>query len=378
MGPRPRSSRRLHPARPTLGASRRASRCPTASTGPPLFADISGFTPLTEALAKELGPQRGAEELTANIGRVFHAVIDELDAYDGNVIYFAGDAITCWIDGDDGSPRVRGGRGHAGGDRADRHDRDARREHGRARDEGGDRGRRRAALRRRRSGHPADRRARRPADGRPRRGGAPRPEGRDRARSVGDRGARRPRRARPSCGATRTRTRPTAVFRGLLVDVEPKPGRQPAALPEELVRPWLLPAVYERMRTGRGEFLAELRPAIPVFVRFGGIDYDNDDDAIEKLDEFVRGGAGHPEPVRRQRPAADARRQGRLPVRRLRLAARPRGRRGARGRGRPRAARPREDRPRRATSRSGSPTAASGAARTATRCGGRSSASAMR
>ena len=28
--------------------------------GAALFADISGFTPLTEALARELGPQRGA------------------------------------------------------------------------------------------------------------------------------------------------------------------------------------------------------------------------------------------------------------------------------------------------------------------------------
>lgn len=70
--------------------------------GSAIFADISGFTPLTEALAKELGPQRGAEELTANIGRVFQAVIDELDRFGGDVIYFSGDAITCWIDGDDG------------------------------------------------------------------------------------------------------------------------------------------------------------------------------------------------------------------------------------------------------------------------------------
>ena len=70
--------------------------------------------------------------------------------------------------------------------------------------------------------------------------------------------------------------------------MEPEPGHQPAPLPEDLVRPWLLPAVYERLRTGRGEFLAELRPAIPVFLRFGGIDYDHDDDAIAKLDEFVR------------------------------------------------------------------------------------------
>src|ERR1700741_2362009 len=75
---------------------------PDRVTGSALFADISGFTPLTEALANELGSQRGAEELTANLGRVFHAVIEELDRYGGNVIYFSGDAITCWIDGDDG------------------------------------------------------------------------------------------------------------------------------------------------------------------------------------------------------------------------------------------------------------------------------------
>src|SRR5215213_8224250 len=75
---------------------------PDRVRGAALFADISGFTPLTEALANELGSQRGAEELTANIGRVFHAVIEELDRRGGEVIYFSGDAITCWIDGDDG------------------------------------------------------------------------------------------------------------------------------------------------------------------------------------------------------------------------------------------------------------------------------------
>ena len=67
-----------------------------------LFADISGFTPLTEALATELGPQRGAEVLTSILGDVISAVIDELDRYGGDVIYFSGDAITCWLDGDDG------------------------------------------------------------------------------------------------------------------------------------------------------------------------------------------------------------------------------------------------------------------------------------
>src|SRR5690349_25172287 len=75
---------------------------PTMTAGAALFADISGFTPLTDALAKELGPQRGAEELTACLDRVFESLIDELGLFGGHVIYFSGDAITWWIDGDDG------------------------------------------------------------------------------------------------------------------------------------------------------------------------------------------------------------------------------------------------------------------------------------
>ena len=35
---------------------------PTHTMGAALFADISGFTPLTEVLVQALGPQRGAED----------------------------------------------------------------------------------------------------------------------------------------------------------------------------------------------------------------------------------------------------------------------------------------------------------------------------
>ena len=66
--------------------------------------------------------------------------------------------------------------------------------------------------------------------------------------------------------------------------------RRPAGYPRlstEVVRQWLLPAVYQRMRAGRGEFLSELRPAVPMFVRFGGIDYDADE-APRLLDEFIQ------------------------------------------------------------------------------------------
>src|SRR5689334_5203481 len=81
---------------------------PPTRQGAARVADISGFTPLTEALARELGPQRGAEELTRELDRIYGGIIAEVDRYRGSVIGFAGDAITCWFDGDDGRRAVAG------------------------------------------------------------------------------------------------------------------------------------------------------------------------------------------------------------------------------------------------------------------------------
>ena len=206
-------------------------------------------------------------------------------------------------------------------------------------------------------------------------------QGRGGPRRVGARRARRPRRDRARSGVDADdRPDRSASSRAWLVDVADAPTAEEPPRARRGPRPAVAPAGGLRApaRPGRGEFLAELRPAYPLFVRFGGIDYDDDDDAIAKLDDFVRARAADHRRLRRQRAAADARRQGRLPVRRLRLAARPRGRRGARGRGSARAARARAIDRRHATSRSGSPTAGCAAARTATRCAGRSSASATR
>jgi len=75
---------------------------PDRTTGAALFADISGFTPLTEALVEELGPRRGADELTRQLNLVYETLIDRVHRYKGSVITFSGDAITCWLDGDDG------------------------------------------------------------------------------------------------------------------------------------------------------------------------------------------------------------------------------------------------------------------------------------
>jgi class 3 adenylate cyclase/tetratricopeptide (TPR) repeat protein len=46
--------------------------------------------------------------------------------------------------------------------------------------------------------------------------------------------------------------------------------------------------VYERLHSGQGQFLTELRPVVALFLAFSGIDYDGDDAAGEKLDAFIR------------------------------------------------------------------------------------------
>lgn len=64
--------------------------------GVALIADISGFTPLTEALTHGLSPDQGAEELTHALGRVFTPLIEEIHAFRGSVLKFGGDALIVW------------------------------------------------------------------------------------------------------------------------------------------------------------------------------------------------------------------------------------------------------------------------------------------
>lgn len=261
---------------------------PDRVSGSALFADISGFTPLTEALTTELGPQRGAEELTANIGRVFDAVIGELDEFGGDVIYFAGDAITCWIDGDDGTFACAAAMAMQ----------TAIERTGTIVTPGG----REVRLAMKVAVAVGD--ARRFVVGDPEiqlidviagrlmddLAGAE--HSAQKGEVILEQSAVERLGGRVTLGERREdheTGRVHAVLEGLNVPAPRSPVVEPPPLPEDLVRPWLLPAVYERLRTGRGEFLTELRPAIPVFLRFSGIDYDEDDDAARKLDELVRG-----------------------------------------------------------------------------------------
>jgi class 3 adenylate cyclase len=70
---------------------------PDRADGAVMFADISGFTPLTDALVEKLGPRRGVDELTKQLNHVYEALITQVDHYGGSAIAFSGDAITCWF-----------------------------------------------------------------------------------------------------------------------------------------------------------------------------------------------------------------------------------------------------------------------------------------
>ncbi len=255
--------------------------------GAAVFADISGFTTVTEVLATELGPQRGAEELTANLDRVFHALIGALDRFGGEVIYFSGDAITCWLDSDDGTRAAACGLAMQ----------DVMERVGVVVSPGG------TVVRLAIKVAAVVGRARRFVVGDPdiqlmdvlagsivdelaaaEQLAGPNEVvlGASALQALGDRAQIGDRRTDAGGGDA------VGVLTRLMVEApEMVPAEPDGALAEELVRPWLLPAVYQRLRAGRGEFLAELRPAIPVFIRFTGIDYDGDDAAADTLNDFV-------------------------------------------------------------------------------------------
>lgn len=70
-------------------------------TGIFLFADISGFTAMSENLSK-LGKE-GAEEVNRIINNFFSPLINIVYKYSGDIVYFAGDAFLAYFKGEDES-----------------------------------------------------------------------------------------------------------------------------------------------------------------------------------------------------------------------------------------------------------------------------------
>ncbi|MBN2384419.1 AAA family ATPase [bacterium] len=69
-----------------------------------LFADVSGFTALSEKLAG-MG-REGSEELTRILNEFYGTMVSEILAWDGDIIKFAGDAMTVFFRDPDGQVRA--------------------------------------------------------------------------------------------------------------------------------------------------------------------------------------------------------------------------------------------------------------------------------
>ncbi len=266
---------------------------PADSSGAALFVDISGFTPLTEALMQTLGLRRGAEELSSYLDQVYAALIDRVERYHGSVLNFAGDAITCWFVDEGDQP---------------------------------------AALRAVACALAVQQAMQAFA-----------------TLSVRDQVVSLAVKAAVACGSARrfvvgdpeiqlidvlageTLVRMASMehlaHKGeVVVDArtlvqlgaqvsdserrllpaggelfvlpaglefpEPETALPEVALPEGFadtaLRSWLLPEIWERLHAGLGEFLTELRPVVTLFLCFTGIEYEVDPQAGEKLDIFIR------------------------------------------------------------------------------------------
>jgi class 3 adenylate cyclase/tetratricopeptide (TPR) repeat protein len=265
---------------------------PERIRGAALFADISGFTPLTEALVTSLGPRRGAEELTRQLNRVYDALIDEVDRFDGSVISFSGDAILCWFQDQDGPAALRATACALAMQAAMQPF---------------------AALALPNAGIVSLAMKATIASGSARRfvvgdpevqlidaiAGATIARTADAEHQAGRGEVLVDEATLSQLGSafevTEWRTSPEtgaryACLRGLntALSIEPPPHVDLKPLSDEQANAWVLPAIYDRLQEGLGEFLTELRHAVALFLRFEGIDYEADDTAGQKLDAFIR------------------------------------------------------------------------------------------
>ncbi len=261
---------------------------PERTQGAALFADISGFTPLTGALVTGLGASRGAEEMTSILNRAYLPLSTEIDRYGGSVVVFGGDALTAWFDGDDGCRALACALAAQAAFAA------------------------LSATSVRSVSVPALTLKTTVAAGPVRRllVGDPSLNWIDvlagstmrhlaEAAALTQRGevvfdvdanALHPSALEAREWRASRSGRRCAVVDRLTSTVEPHPWPpiSDGELDASLCRPWLLPAVYARLASRQGDFLAELRQTVSLFLRFGDLDYDNDDEAGAKLDAFVR------------------------------------------------------------------------------------------
>jgi class 3 adenylate cyclase/tetratricopeptide (TPR) repeat protein len=235
---------------------------------------------------RELGQKRGAEEVLVYLNPVFDSLIGELHLYGGVVIGFAGDSITCWLEGDNGRRAVA------------------------------------CALAmqevmvpyadmRTEEGTPFSLHIKVAITAGPARRftvGLPEVQLVDvlagdtlirmaAAEGLAERGETVVEeivisRLKDSLSVDSWRSNEDGLRVGIVSEmfeepiISPWPDLSPEVLDADRIQSWLLRPVQERILAGRG-FLAELRPAVALFMRFTGIDYDRDDEAGSKLTDFI-------------------------------------------------------------------------------------------
>ncbi len=274
---------------------RRALGCagalPERASGVVLFADVSGFSMLSAALARDLGPQRGAESLTGHLDRVIGTLAAAVHRFHGSVIGFSGDGITCWFDdsdaADDASARAAACaltmQQVVAALPSIATPSQERIEFGikvalaagpvRRLLVGDDDIQKLEVL----SGATLTRMAD-AANNASRGEVVASREVIDRLDAASAAGIWRPSPAGPHL----------AVIEGLETHIADSPWSEVVDLADEPARPWIPLPVYERVHLRQGEFVADLRPVVSMFVRFTGIDYDDDAHAGSKLDAYVR------------------------------------------------------------------------------------------
>lgn len=259
---------------------------PIHSHGAVLFADLSGFTKLTSDLSTQLGPQRGAEELTRQLDPIYTELIGAIHNYGGSVVDITGDGFTCWFNQDRGERaascavvmqrimkqyemvRISSLSSFSLGIKI-------------AISVG--------PVQRFLVGDPniqllealAGRELLQVAKAQEliHKGEiaiyeAAFEEIKDKVEHVSWR--------QSEDGEQ------IAVFKNLSELAEPHPWPVTESLDINVAKQWVFRSIYERIAEGEIEFLTELRLAVPMFVKFSGIDYDHDEMAGQKLDQFIR------------------------------------------------------------------------------------------
>ncbi|HEU5113020.1 MAG TPA: AAA family ATPase, partial [Acidimicrobiia bacterium] len=255
---------------------------PATSVGAALLADISGFTHLTEVLSRNLGPRRGAEELSRLLNQVFGPTTSAIHEHGGSVISFGGDSVISWFAGDDGSQATAAALSlrafievfreqEAGGP-------------------AGDIDIKVAVV------HGTSRRVR---VGRPEHAYMDLLAGEvveslsSEARLLqrGEVAVSREVAEALGFGAELRTISSDGHVRFLVDSLASEPDRvisiDDYSIDEAVTRQWLLPDVHERIEQRLQGLLAELRDVVAIFVGFEGIDHVNDDDAGAALDTSV-------------------------------------------------------------------------------------------